>query len=279
MDKTSPPLAVTMGCPVGIGPEIILKYFGQSRSAGEIPLVVIGDRRVLAWCSRLLDIKMDLFSWEPGAELPSGGMPVYTPAGSPELDPCTLRWGKPDYKSAQAMAVFIEEAVRQAQKENILGMVTCPISKRALQMAGYSYPGHTEMLASLCDTYNFAMMMTGARLRVTLVTIHTALAEVPRELSREKVLRLICLTGRSLCRDFGIACPRLAVAGLNPHASEQGLFGDEEQLIIEPAVQEAKRTGGWQVEGPVPPDTLFYKAVQGKYDAVVCMYHDQGRIP
>lgn len=279
MTQTCSPLALTMGCPVGIGPEIILKYFDRGKAAGVPPLIVIGDFKVLAWYSELLDIRAELVAWQPGDKLPSRGIPVFTPANSPELDPTTFRLGNPDRNTARAMAVFIEEAVKLALRGDILGLVTCPISKAALRKAGYPYPGHTEMLAFLCDSPDYAMMMTGAKLRVALATIHTALARVPEELSRDRLLSLIFLTGRALRRDFGISSPRLAVAGLNPHAGEEGLFGDEERLIIEPAVQEAKSRSGWQIAGPLAADSLFYKAVQGEYDAVVCMYHDQGLIP
>ncbi|MFP3983722.1 MAG: 4-hydroxythreonine-4-phosphate dehydrogenase PdxA [Desulfurivibrionaceae bacterium] len=275
----SSPLAVTMGCPVGIGPEIILKYFSQTEAAERPPLIVIGDLNVLARCSDLLGIKVDLFPCKPGAEMPPEGIAVYTPPESPVLDPGSLSWGVPDRNTARAMAVFIEEAVRLAREGSIRGLVTCPISKAALRKAGYPYPGHTEMIAFLCSSSDYAMMMAGSRLRVTLVTIHTPLAEVPAELSRDKVSSLIELTGSSLFRDFGVASPVIAVAGLNPHAGEDDLFGREERLIIEPAVQEARKSGGWQVEGPLPADSLFYKAVQKGYDAVVCMYHDQGLIP
>lgn len=207
--------------------------------------MVIGDLNVLARCSELLGIKVDLYPCKPGEELPVGGIAVYNPVEGPALDPESLSWGVPDPDTARAMAVYIEEAVRLAREGTILGLVTCPISKAALGKAGYPYPGHTEMIASLCNSSDYAMMMAGSRLRVTLVTIHTSLAEVPSELSREKVLRLIELTGDSLCRDFGIASPLIAVAGLNPHAGEDDLFGREERRIIGPAVQEARESRGW----------------------------------
>ncbi len=278
MTPQSSPLAISMGCPVGIGPEIILKFFSRKPS-GNVPPVVIGDCGVLLRCSELLGITADICEWQPGDQAPAGKIAVYEPPACPELDPDTLRWGKPDQRTARAMALYVEEAVRLSRQGTVRGLVTCPISKAALRLAGYSYPGHTEMLSALCGSSDYAMMMTGEKLRVTLVTIHASLAEVHGMLSREKILKLIRLTGRSLQRDFGIPSPRLAVAGLNPHAGEEGLFGDEELLYIEPAVQEALKETGWMVEGPLPPDTLFYRAVQGGYDAVVCMYHDQGLIP
>jgi 4-hydroxythreonine-4-phosphate dehydrogenase len=157
-------------------------------------------------------------------------------------------------------------------------MTTCPITKSALQAAGYNYPGHTEMLADLCQCSDYAMMMAGPSLKVTLVTIHQSLQTVSGDLSIGKIVKLIALSGRSLQNDFGIKTPRLAVAGLNPHAGEGGIFGDEESRLIAPAVA-AAREAGWQVEGPFPPDTVFNKALGGNFDLVVCMYHDQGLIP
>jgi 4-hydroxythreonine-4-phosphate dehydrogenase len=134
------------------------------------------------------------------------------------------------------------------------------------------------MLADLCKTDRFAMMMAGNRLRVTLVTIHESIRRIPELLSQEKIISLIEMTGNSLKDDFNILKPTIAVAGLNPHAGEAGIFGNEEQEIIQPAVARARKSG-WDVYGPFPPDTVFNKAVHGMYDAVVCMYHDQGLIP
>jgi len=156
--------------------------------------------------------------------------------------------------------------------------VTCPIAKTTLQAAGYSFPGHTEMLASLCGATDYAMMMAGEKLRITLVTIHTALADVPELITEASVIRLIRITGRALRGDFGMQNPRMAVAGLNPHAGENGLFGEEESRAIKPAI-DAMSAEGWRVSGPFPPDTVFVKAAAGEFDAVVCMYHDQGLIP
>ncbi|MBU3936620.1 MAG: 4-hydroxythreonine-4-phosphate dehydrogenase PdxA, partial [Proteobacteria bacterium] len=189
-----------------------------------------------------------------------------------------LCWGKPTSETGRAMGYYIEEGVRLVQQNQLAGLVTCPISKGALKAGGYRFPGHTEMLAEICQAQDFAMMMAGSTLKITLVSIHQALAEVPGAITRESVLRMIGITGRALRDDFGVAQPRLAVAGLNPHAGEDGMFGDEEQRIIGPAVA-AARQAGWLVEGPFPPDTVFNKAAAGQFDAVVCMYHDQGLIP
>ncbi len=272
-------IGITMGCPVGIGPEIILKFIANYGDHERWSPVVIGEAGVLAHCAQALGLAVDLVTWHPGARYKPGAIMIHQPP--PQDRPLVvseLVWGRPTRATGRAMASWIEEAVRLVQAGDLAAMVTCPITKAALQGAGYAYPGHTEMLAALCQTPDYAMMMAGSTLRVTLVTIHQGLAQVAANLSRDKVLHLIELTGRSLVQDFGLPQPRLAVAGFNPHAGEGGLFGDEEGRIIIPAVIEA-RNRGWLVEGPFPPDTVFHKAVHDHYDAVVCMYHDQGLIP
>ncbi|MEW6520902.1 MAG: 4-hydroxythreonine-4-phosphate dehydrogenase PdxA [Thermodesulfobacteriota bacterium] len=273
------PLAITMGCPVGIGPEIILKFFAAApHAAADRPAVVVGDPGVLEWCSRELAIPATVVSWQPGDEVAPQVIPVLRPPVLPALDPAQLTWGRPDILTGRAMGCYIETAVQLIRQGACSGMTTCPITKKSLNEAGYAFPGHTEMLAALCASSDYAMMMAGGRLRVTLVTIHAALAAVPRLLTPEKIAKLIAMTARSLQQDFAIAEPRLAVAALNPHAGESGLFGDEEESLIRPAILRA-RQAGWLVSGPYPADTVFYKAVSGAYDAVVCMYHDQGLIP
>ncbi|NNK94277.1 MAG: 4-hydroxythreonine-4-phosphate dehydrogenase PdxA, partial [Desulfobacterales bacterium] len=158
------------------------------------------------------------------------------------------------------------------------GIATCPISKTALNNAGYNFPGHTELLADRTGSKQVAMMMAGSQLRVTLATIHCSLAEIPSLLSKKKIVDLITLTNASLHDDFNLLNPRIAVAGLNPHGGEDCLFGSEEQKIIAPAVRIAADSG-IDVNGPYSPDTVFNKAVSGSFDAVICMYHDQGLIP
>jgi 4-hydroxythreonine-4-phosphate dehydrogenase len=277
--NTDPPvIGITMGCPVGIGPEIILRLLsGPERFSGFRP-VVIGDMGVLEKCARELAFNVKIEPWHADADqLPAEPdvVPVLTVSS---LDPDRLIWGRPDSDTGAAMAGYIKEAVAQVQAGAIAAMVTCPIAKTVLQAAGYRFPGHTEMLAALCKTADYGMMMAGNRLRVTLVTIHTQLALVPDILNQEEVFRLIRLTHHTLCEDFGIRKPRIGVAGLNPHAGEDGLFGDEEDRAIVPAITRGVHAG-WLVTGPLPPDTVFYRAMAGEFDAVVCMYHDQGLIP
>jgi len=268
------PIAITMGCPVGIGPEIILRFLGQEGSlAGPSP-VVFGDTGVLRRCAEELGLAVTLAEWRPGISLRPGAINVHSLSALPP----GLCWGRPTAETGRAMGRYIEEAVRLARAGEIAALVTCPIAKTALKAGGYAYPGHTEMLAQLCRAPDYAMMMAGSRLRVTLVTIHQPLASVPASISTAAVLRMIRITGEALRHDFALSDPRLAVAGLNPHAGEDGLFGDEEGRVIAPAVA-AARGLGWRVEGPFPPDTIFHRAAQGHYDAVVAMYHDQGLIP
>lgn len=264
-----------MGCPVGIGPEIILRHACQKQTDPAVIPVVLGDIGVLRRCAAELALDVPLSAWVPGTPLPDRALAVVEASRLPARE---LDWGRPDNATAGAMVQYIRQGVELVRQGVLHGIATCPISKAALQKAGFAYPGHTEMLADLTGSRDFAMMMAGQRLRVTLVTIHCPLSEVPAQLTRQAVARMIGITHRSLQRDFAIATPRIAVAGLNPHAGEDGLFGREEQTAIAPAIEQARRDG-LQVEGPIPPDTVFFKAAAGLYDAVVCMYHDQGLIP
>jgi len=267
-------LGITMGCPVGIGPEIILRFLAEDRGEGDFLPVVLGDPGVLARCRDELGLSGEIVSWQAGDPVRPNVVNVLplSNLGS------QLAWGKPDATTGRAMGGYIESGVRLIRQGFLAGMVTCPITKTALNLGGYPYPGHTEMLADLCGGGDFAMMLAGGRLRVTLVTIHVGLAQVPSLLTAAKVARLIEITGQALHRDFGIATPRLAVAALNPHAGEAGMFGDEEERVIVPGIALAAARG-WSAAGPFPPDTVFHQAAAGKFDAVVCMYHDQGLIP
>ena len=273
-------VAISMGCPVGIGPEIILRYLAKRKFPVNCLPVVVGDIGVLQRCARELQIAIEITAWQPGNTIDRAKIHVIEPQRSTgyALQPASLNWGKPGRETGHASAAYIMEAVRLIKKGELDALVTCPIAKHAIQLAGYAFPGHTEMLASLCDTRNFGMMMAGKRLKVSLVTIHTPLAAVADELNREDVRRIINLTGETLIRDFGMSRPRIAVAGFNPHGGESGLFGQEERTIIEPAVA-AAASDKWELAGPLPPDTVFKMAFDNRYDAVVAMYHDQGLIP
>jgi len=261
MEDTLPVIGITMGDPAGIGPEIIVRALQETAVLSICRPVVIGDRGVLEReASRL--------------GLPCGFEIIEVS----RLNLPEIHCGKPTVAGGKAMAGCIIEAVAMAKAGKIAAIVTAPINKKALHDAGYKYPGHTEMLAELTGTKDVVMMLAGETLRVVLVTIHCAYSEVPKLLSVEKILKTITITHESLKKVLSGNNPRLAVAGLNPHAGEGGLFGWEEKNLIAPAVDEACRLGIDAV-GPTPPDTLFYYAARGRYDAVVCMYHDQGLIP
>ncbi len=267
-------IGITMGCPVGIGPEILIKFFSTPRADDRFQPIVLGDCSVLRRTADEIGSDIKIISWQPGMDPGKNTLPVLDLS---TFNGDTLQWGKPDAITGKAMAVYIEEAVRLIEAGVLSAMVTCPITKSALQLAGYKYPGHTEMLATLSGTDSYAMMMAGKTLRVTLVTIHEPLSLVPKKVDKQAVIRMIDITGRALRDDFGIDNPRIAVAGLNPHSGENGLFGNEEEEVISPAIEKCKQE--WQISGPYPPDTVFFQAAKGIYDCVVAMYHDQGLIP
>ncbi|WP_041916461.1 4-hydroxythreonine-4-phosphate dehydrogenase PdxA [Desulfocapsa sulfexigens] len=271
------PLAITMGCPAGIGPEIILKYFTQPQNPMQFPCIVVGDKNVLNVYAQRLAIDCTIIPWLPGDAIPAGQniIPVYETS---ELSKNSIQPGKFTKETAIAMASAIISAVKGIKEGWLSGLCTCPISKEALQKSGHLYPGHTEMLARLTASGNQVMMLAGNTLRVTLATIHCGIAQVSGLLNKDLLLNLYRTTHKSLHVDFNIPAPRLAVAALNPHAGEGGMFGNEEEKIIIPSI-EAGQKEGIVLHGPFPPDTIFFKAAQGEYDAVVCMYHDQGLIP
>ena len=184
--------------------------------------------------------------------------------------------GHPTKESARAAAEALEEAAALLASGEIQGIVTGPVAKKSLCDAGFAFPGQTEFFAARSGTENFAMCLTGGPLTVALVTIHVPLHEVPRLLRREEIVRVGKLLHGFLRQRLGRA-PRIAVAGLNPHAGEEGQFGTEEQTIIAPAVADLAQEGDFT--GPLPPDTVFHRATQGEFDGVLCMYHDQGLIP
>lgn len=267
------PLGITMGCPAGIGPEIIIKYFHHTKNRPRA--VVLGDINVLRKAALLLGIDIEIRSWLPESKPYDSGISVFNLSN---ISTTGHHWGTSDEQCGRAMADYIIKGVDLCQQRILAGIVTCPISKASLNKAGYHYPGHTEMLAALSHAPNVVMMMAGKTLKVTLVTVHCSLSEVAGQLTIAKINTIIETTHNSLQNDFGILNPRIAVAGLNPHAGEGTLFGREEIEIIGPSITQAQNIG-INAQGPYPPDTVFYKAASGSYDAVVCMYHDQGLIP
>jgi len=273
-----PLIAITMGDPCGVGPEIIVKALRSPEIAGICRPFVIGDRpaleRALAVCGSALKIHQ-ITAPEEASSAPRDTIPLLALSQLTESDIC---FAHPTAASGDAVYRYICSAARLCLDGRAAAMVTAPISKEAMNRAGHDYPGHTELLAGLCGSDDFVMMLAGDVLRVSLVTIHEALADIPRLITFEKVLKTIRITAAGVARLTGTANPRLAVLALNPHCGEGGMFGGEEREIIAPAIQ-AARAEGINAVGPLSADTLFYFAGQGAYDGVVAMYHDQGLIP
>jgi 4-hydroxythreonine-4-phosphate dehydrogenase len=258
-----PTIAITMGDPCGVGPEIVLKAVASRRVLSVAEPVIIGDYALLNTVAGRLSLR---FPKRRIIDIPA--------LGTKEILP-----GRPTKKSGAAMLRYVEEAVGLVQNGKAAAIVTAPINKAAALKAGFAFPGHTEFLAHLTGAKEFCMMLGGADLKVVLVTIHEPIKRVPSLITTEAVLKSIRITDRAFKREFGMARPRIAVAGLNPHAGEEGAMGSEEQTIIAPAVKRAARAG-IDVTGPLPADTLFYRAARKKeFDVVIAMYHDQGLGP
>ena len=288
---TTPPrptLAITMGDPAGIGPEVIVKALASPAVWRLCRPVVIGSIPVLQREIRRLHSAltvapvMNPMTSHASADRPEA-WPVPRRGSIPVLDPLTIplgrfRQGHPARGPGAASVAFIQTAVRLAQDGHVAGIVTAPINKKALHLAGYAYPGHTELLADLTKTKRVGMMLMGGPLKILFVTTHQALRNVPDALTIPRVFQAIQLAHHAMKAYFKVSRPRIGVAALNPHAGEQGLFGDEERAVITPAVRRARRAG-IRATNPLPADTLFGAAVRGAYDVVVAMYHDQGLIP
>ncbi|MDY6970753.1 MAG: 4-hydroxythreonine-4-phosphate dehydrogenase PdxA [Thermodesulfobacteriota bacterium] len=272
-----PLIGVTMGDPAGVGPEILIKALAERAIYDFCRPLILGHPEVLLDAMNRASHKMSFNMVASPSDVMAipGTLDIMSIC---ELEAKALQPGRPTVDGGRAMVEYIIRAVEMT-KNGVLGaMVTCPINKALMQRAGYHYEGHTQLISHLTDTPNYVMMLAGKSLRVSLVTIHCALKEVPRILDMGMVLKTITITAEALRTDFGFEQPRLVVAALNPHAGEAGLFGTEEEEIIRPAISKA-RDKGYHVVGPLAPDTLFHKAVSGQFDAVVAMYHDQGLIP
>lgn len=271
-----PILAITMGDPAGIGPEVTAKALADPAIQKLFRPVLVGDPEIWRKAFKAHGPDVEVFEVAAPSDtgLAPGGVGI-VPAGAlaTGVDP-----GRPTLDGGRAMVACIRLAAQMALRGEVAGMVTCPINKALMHQAGYIYGGHTEFLASLTGAQEVVMMLAGRRLRVSLVTIHCALKDVPSLLTSDGVFKTIRITDRALREDFGLSEPRIAVAALNPHGGESGRFGREESEIIAPCVVQA-REAGCRVEGPLSPDTVFHKAASGAFHAVVAMYHDQGLIP
>ena len=254
--RADAPILVTMGEPCGIGPEIAAAAFRKFNGhIGHRALHLVGDADVLRGFG----------------EIPQGAL-IATKAKAKRVP------GELNAANAPAVIEAIEIAVREAREGRASAVVTAPIHKSVLTQSGFNYPGHTEFLQHLTGAKRAVMMLASAELKVVPLTIHIPLADVPRAISKALVIETAEIILHDLTRDFGISAPRLAIAGLNPHAGESGTLGKEETTIIAPAIA-ALRARGHQVLGPLSADTMFHAEARAQYDAALCMYHDQALIP
>ena len=273
---TRPIIAVTMGDPAGVGPEIIVKACVEATVTRTSRPVVVGSAAVMREAIALVGAPLALHpvTRVEDCRWPDGTLECLDLGN---VDAATLPRSSVSAAAGRAAYEYIVKAVTLATERSVDAIVTAPVNKEALAAAGVRHSGHTEILAELSGTRDFAMLLMGRELRVIHVTTHVALRRVPDLVTRDRVLRVIRLAQRTL-EGLGRAHGRIAVAGLNPHAGEEGLFGDEEKTAILPAI-EAARAEGLHVTGPLPADTLFSRARGGEFDIVVAMYHDQGHIP
>ncbi|MCL5405603.1 MAG: 4-hydroxythreonine-4-phosphate dehydrogenase PdxA [Deltaproteobacteria bacterium] len=295
-----PVVAITMGDPCGIGPEVIVKAFDSPGFAnGSLPLV-IGDRLPIERAIKLLGSPAKVMvicepaktlrsSLEEVASAGKGAIPLWSgpPArgGSPPapLTPADIEFANPSPAACEAVVAWIKEAASLACGGFIDAVCTCPINKERLHGQGFAFPGHTEFFQELTGSKSVVMMLAGPVLRVALATIHVALAEVPGLITKELLREVIGVTAESMRRDFAVKSPRVAVCGLNPHCGEAGKFGKEEIETIRPVIGEFEAdrllSADFRISGPWPADTVFNRAMSGEFDAVVALYHDQGLIP
>jgi 4-hydroxythreonine-4-phosphate dehydrogenase len=249
---TELPILITMGEPSGIGPEVALRAFDHfGGKVGGHPLKLVGDTNIFASHKDAL-------------------VPTHAPVAAAP--------GKPDVRNAAAVTEAIEIAVSACLRGEAAALVTAPIHKAVLKAAGFAFPGHTEFLAHLTGARRAVMMLASDKLRVVPLTIHMPIADVPKAISKQAVFDTGEIILTALRRDFGILNPRLAVAGLNPHAGEDGVLGGEDGSVIAPAIA-ALNARGFHVKGPLSADTLFHEEARKNYDAALCMYHDQALIP
>ena len=274
---TLPTIGITMGDPTGIGPEILVRALSMEEPFRVCRPVVFGDREALSRAIRIQNLPATL---EAVDRIPQDGyLPrkiFFFPLS--QLEAASLHFGQPDRACGEAMVKYIEEAVKRARNRELDAITTCPINKKAMNEAGYSFPGHTELLAHLVGAPAVAMMFVGSKWRIVLVTIHLPLKDVSSRASKDRILSTLRLTDEGLKKYFGIPHPKIAVLGLNPHCGEGGLLGKEETREILPAIAEAKLFG-MDAEGPFPADSFFNMSGRHAFDAVIAMYHDQGLIP
>ncbi len=271
-----PRLALTMGDPCGIGPEIIAKALSRRNVFDLCRPMVIGDsgvlRENLEFAGRASEIRTIGSPDEGWYEW--GGIDIYEPSN---LNLSAIQPGCVLPEAGRSAVEWVFAGADLAMSGEVDGLITGPLNKEAMNKAGFAYAGHTELLADRTGAKNVRLMLASRRLNVVHVTTHVAIRQVPEQLTKERVFDSILMAGRAM-KDLGRPEPRIVVAGLNPHAGESGLFGREDTEAILPGVEQARRAG-WNVTGPMSPDTTFFKAYNGDFDVVVAMYHDQGHIP
>ena len=274
--KPCPRIGITVGDPTGIGPEVALKAACSQEILSICTPVLIGAMDYLRHWAKLFDLQTNFHIIEAGSPFPHNPeIPlIYNLNNVPVL----LEMGYEQAIAGKAAGEYIEAAVELCLKGELDAMTTAPINKSALHLGGYNFPGHTEMLAHLSGTKDFAMSFVAPDLRVALLTTHLSLADAIRQVKQEPLQNLIRLVDREMKR-FGFTSPRIAVAALNPHGGEGGMFGDEEATEMLPAVNHCRSTDNIEVSGPYSGDTIFVRAAKGEFDIVISCYHDQGLIP
>ena len=271
-----PILAITMGDPAGIGPEIVAKALSHQEVYAQCRPLVTGDAAIVDKAVKLLGLPLQVhaIAQVKDARFEYGTIDVFD-LQCVELS--SFEYGKVSAQCGNAAFVSIRKVIELVMADEVDGTVTAPLNKEALNLAGHHFDGHTEIYAHFTNTKKYAMLLADEFLRVIHVSTHVSLREACDRVKKDRIIEVTELI-TDACKQFGVENPRIGIAGLNPHSSDHGLFGWEEEKEIIPAVEEL-RGRGFNVEGPVPPDTLFAKAKCGQFDGCVAMYHDQGHIP
>jgi 4-hydroxythreonine-4-phosphate dehydrogenase len=271
-----PKIAITLGDPAGIGPEIVAKTLSDPKIYGICKPIVVGDYHAMLMGIKISGKKLNIKIIKKVIEAKYiyGNIDLIN---LENIDPDKINMGKPAAMTGAASAQYVIKAAELALSRKVDAIVTAPLNKEAMHLGGYYYPGHTELLAEKSESKDYAMMLATGNLRVVHSTTHIPFKEITKQLTTRRIHATIKIA-QEACQSLGIANPRIAVAGLNPHSSDGGLFGDEENKIITPAIIKAQKEC-INVEGPVPSDIVFGKAAGGIYDIVVALYHDQGHIP
>jgi 4-phospho-D-threonate 3-dehydrogenase / 4-phospho-D-erythronate 3-dehydrogenase len=276
--KNKPIVAITMGDAAGVGPEIIMKSLAHAQVYDRCRPLAIGDAERLSEAGRIIGSRLQVRSLSPDEVEKAAFTPGIVDCVDLKLIPKGLPWGKLSAQAGDAAFRYVEVAAKLALSGKVAAICTAPLNKEALQLGGHHFPGHTELLAYLTGTKEVSMMLSTPKMRVLHVTTHIGLIDAIAKIEPGLVERTI-ERGYVAVQKAGISNPRIGVCGINPHAGENGLFGygEEEEKIV-PAIK-ACRARGWNVEGPLPADTLFFRAQRGDFDLVIAMYHDQGHGP